>query len=214
MLSLMLRSLFWATWWPASTWLLAMERMGEQATEAFRAGVESELAEFQRERAEAAEPAKPGRSESKNSEEIMSEAFTKMEMPEPLRGLMKMGIEQARYAFETFAATSEKALKSFETSSASARESLLSLNEKIAEISRKNAEANFALAMKLAEAKDVNQAMAMQSEHMKAQIASFTAQMEEFRDLAAKVIQENAAKAPQAPFPGSPQPNPYGPRGE
>jgi phasin len=117
--------------------------------------------------------------------------FMKPEVPEAIRDLMKMSIEQAKRAFETFAATSEQTWKSLETSSQSARAGIKSLNEKIGDITRSNAEANFALALKLAESKDIAQAMELQSEHARKQMDAFAKQLEEIRDLAAKVIQDS-----------------------
>jgi len=122
---------------------------------------------------------------------MANDAFTKPEVPDAFRDLMKISIEQTKRAFETFAATSEKAWKTFETSSQTAGSGLRSLNEKIAEITRNNAEANFALAMKLAESKDVGQAMGLQTEHARKQMESFVHQLEEIRDLAAQVIQDS-----------------------
>jgi hypothetical protein len=63
-----------------------------------------------------------------------SDAFMKPEVPESVRDMMKMSIEQAKKAFETFAATSEKTWKTLETSSKTAGAGLRALNEKIAEI--------------------------------------------------------------------------------
>ena len=121
---------------------------------------------------------------------MANDAF-KPEIPEPLRELMKMSIEQAKRAFEAFISTSEKTWKSLEDSSSPAgRASLYALNAKIAEITRRNAEANFALAMKLAESKDVSQAMELQSRHVKQQMETFVHQLEEMRDLTAQIIQE------------------------
>jgi phasin len=125
------------------------------------------------------------------------DAFMKPEIPEPMRDLMKMSIEQTKQAFETFASASEKTWKSLESSSQSARTTLYSLNAKIAEITRRNAEANFALAMKLAEAKDLNQAIDLQSEHVRKQMETFMQQLEEVRDLTAQIVQD-AAPAPRA----------------
>ena len=122
---------------------------------------------------------------------MANDAFTKPEVPDAFRDLMKISIEQTKRAFETFASTSEKAWKTFETSSQTASSGLRSLNEKIAEITRNNAEANFALAMKLAESKDVSQAMELQTEHARKQMESFVHQLEEIRDLAAQVIQDS-----------------------
>lgn len=120
---------------------------------------------------------------------MASDAF-KPEIPEPLRELMKMSIEQAKRAFEAFISTSEKTWKSLENSSPAGRASLCALNAKIAEITRRNAEANFALAMKLAESKDVHQAMELQSRHVREQMETFVRQLEEMRDLTAQIIQE------------------------
>ena len=85
---------------------------------------------------------------------MADDAFMKPEVPDAFRDLMKVSIEQAKRAFDTFAATSERTWKTFETSSQTASSGLRSLNEKIAEITRTNAEANFTLAMKLTESKD------------------------------------------------------------
>ena len=122
---------------------------------------------------------------------MANDAFMKPEVPDSFRDLMKVSIEQARRAFDTFAATSERTWKTLETSSQTASSGLRSLNEKIAQITRNNAEANFALAMKLAESKDVSQAMELQTEHARKQMESFVHQLEEIRDLAARVIQDS-----------------------
>jgi phasin len=133
---------------------------------------------------------------------MANDAFMKAEIPEPLRDLMTMSIEQARRAFDTFAASSEKAWKSLDTTSQSARASLQQLNAKIAEITRANAEANFNLALKLAACKDVAEAMELQSEHVRNQMEKFVHQLEEMRDLTTKIIQDaNPAKTDIGPAP-------------
>jgi phasin len=124
-----------------------------------------------------------------------NEAFMKPEIPESMRDLMKMSIEQAKRAFDTFASTSEKTWKSLETGSQSARTGLTALNAKVAEITRNNAEANFALALKLTETKDLNQAFDLQTQHARKQMEAFVHQLEELRDLAAQFIQESSSAA-------------------
>ena len=57
---------------------------------------------------------------------MADDAFTKPEVPDAFRDLMKISIEQTKRAFETFAATSEKAWKTFETSSQTAGSGLRS----------------------------------------------------------------------------------------
>ena len=181
MLLLMLRNMMWTAWWPYSTMLLALDKAAQQ-----------------RDSAPPPRPAPPPVKHGQVHQErgMANDAFLKPESPEPLRDLMKMSIEQAKRAFEIFAATSEKTWKQLENSSPPARAGLFSLNAKIAEIIRTNTEASFALAMKLAEAKDVQQAMALQGEHMKKQLEGFAQQLEEMRDLAARIIQQASPAAP------------------
>ncbi len=129
---------------------------------------------------------------------MANDAFMKPEVPESLRNLMKMSIEQARRAFETFATTSEKTWKTFEANSQTAGARLRTLNEKIASVTRDTAEANFALALKLAETKDVTQALELQADHARKQMEQFAHQLEEIRDLATNIIQESGAAAAAA----------------
>ena len=126
---------------------------------------------------------------------MANDAFVKPEIPESMRDLMKMSIEQAKRAFDTFASTSEKTWKSLETGSQSARVGLTALNAKIAEITREHAEANFALALKLTDTKDLNQAFDLQTQHARKQMETFVHQLEELRDLASQIIQESGATA-------------------
>jgi phasin len=168
------RSFWWAAWWPVSTWLLT----GEKATGRHQ-------------------PGGGRRGQLRGQESNMADdAFMKPEVPDAFRDLMKVSIEQAKRAFDTFAATSERTWKTFETSSQTASSGLRSLNEKIAEITRNNAEANFTLAMKLTESKDVSQAMELQTEHARKQMETFVHQLEEIRDLATQVIQDSTPTGP------------------
>ena len=119
-----------------------------------------------------------------------TDAFGKSDLPESLRDLMKSSIEQAKQAFDTFVTSSEKAWETIEVSSKAAAGGMKSLNEKIAEITRSNADANFNLALKLAEAKDMSEALELQNAHARKQMETFSKQLEEIRDLSAKLIKE------------------------
>ena len=179
-LLLLLKGVWWAAWWPYSTWLLAVDK----AICRMNDGCEPPQHQTDDE----------GQVRIRESS-MANEAFMKPEIPEAMRDLMKMSIEQAKRAFDTFASTSEKTWKSLETGSQSARVGLTALNAKVAEITRNNAEANFALALKLTETRDLNQAMDLQAQHARKQMESFVHQLEELRDLAAQVIQEGSATA-------------------
>ena len=169
MILLFLKNFWWAAWWPYYTMLLALEKACQAPN-----------------RPKAPQPGPYGRGTVKEGK-MTSDAFMQ---PEALRDLMKMSIEQARRAFETFVSTSEKTWKSLESSSPSGRASLYALNAKIAEITRLNVEANFALAVKLTEAKDAGQAVELQSQHVKKQMETFVRQLEEMRDLTEQMIQD------------------------
>lgn len=181
MLLLMFRNMLWAAWWPYSTMLLALDKAAKQR--------DCTSAPSQPQPGQQKEPPRPESS-------MANDAFMQPEIPQPLRDLMKMSIEQARRAFEMFAAMSEKPWKSLESSSPMGRAGLFAMNAKIAEIMRANADANFALAMKLAESKDVQQAIELQSQHLKSQMETFAQQLEEMRDLAAKLVQEATPPLP------------------
>jgi phasin len=182
MLLLLLKNMMWAAWWPYCTMMLALEKAAAQSGHSSRPPPPQPQ--------QATQPV-PQKGEVRREESQMaSDAFMKAEVPEALRELMRMSIEQARRAFDTFVSTSEKTWKSLEASSPSGRASLFALNAKIAEITRQNAEANFALAMRLAESKDINQAIEVQGEHMRKQMESFVQQLEDMRDLTAQMIQE------------------------
>jgi phasin len=180
MLLLLLKGYWWAAWWPYSTWLLAVDK----ALCRMNQGCD------------------PPQHQTNDEEQVSiresamaNDAFVKPEIPESMRDLMKMSIEQAKRAFDTFASTSEKTWKSLETGSQSARVGLTALNAKIAEITRENAEANFALALKLTDTKDLNQAFDLQTQHARKQMETFVHQLEELRDLASQIIQESGATA-------------------
>ncbi len=121
---------------------------------------------------------------------MANDAFMKPELPEQVRDVMKTSIEQAKRAFDTFAATTEQTWKALEANPFLGGPNLRSLNAKIAEITHGNAEANFTLALKLAESKDLGQAMELQADFLRKQMDVFFRQLEEVRDLAAKVIQD------------------------
>jgi phasin len=180
MLLLLLKGYWWAAWWPYSTWLLAVDNA------ICRMNQGCEQPQHQR--------SEEGQASIRESS-TPNDAFVNPEIPESMRDLMKISIEQAKRAFDTFASTSEKTWKSIQNRSQSTRVGLTALNAKIVEITRNDAEANFVLALKLTETKDFNQAIDLQTKHARNQMETFVHQLEELRDLAAQIIQESSATA-------------------
>ena len=112
------------------------------------------------------------------------------ELPDSIRSIMKSSIEQARKAFDTFVASSEKMIHGMDTSSSPAAESLKVLNEKIAAFTRQNAEANFNLALRLTDAKQISEIVEIQNAHVREQMDNFGKQLEELRDLTIKAVKD------------------------
>jgi len=133
------------------------------------------------------------------------------ELPESIRSIMKSSIEQARKAFDTFVASSEKVLHDVDTSTNPLANNLKQLNEKIASFTRQNAETNFNLALKLTEARQLSDIVELQNAHVREQMETFSRQLEELRELTLKAVTDGskaASTAVQAPMNVTPQ-NPY-----
>jgi phasin len=114
------------------------------------------------------------------------------EMPESVRNIMKASIDQARKAFDSFIAASQKTMSGLEGSSSTTTEGLKQLNDKIAEFTRVNAEANFRFAMKLADAKHFSEVLEMQNSHARELMDTFSKQLEELRELTTTVVKQSA----------------------
>ncbi len=114
------------------------------------------------------------------------------ELPDSIRSVMKSSIEQARKAFDTFVASSEKMIHGLDTSSNPVADSLKHLNEKIAAFTRQNAEANFNLAAKLADARQLSDIVELQNAHVRDQMETFSRQLEELRELTVKAVKDGS----------------------
>ena len=114
------------------------------------------------------------------------------EMPESVRSIMKASIDQARKAFDTFIAASQKSMIGFEGPSNTATDGIKQLNDKIAEFTRMNADANFKFAMKLADAKQFGDVLEMQNAHARELMDTFARQLEELRELTTNVVKQSA----------------------
>lgn len=120
------------------------------------------------------------------------------ELPDSMRNIMKSSIEQARRAFDTFVAASEKMMQSFDTTSMPAADGVKQLNERIAAFTRQNAESNFNLAMQLTDAKHLSEIVELQNAHLRSQMENFSHQMEELRELTMKAVKDGTKAASSA----------------
>jgi phasin len=131
-------------------------------------------------------------------ETVMQDTPNFAEMPESIRSVMKASIEQARKAFETFAASSEKMIHGIDTSSNPVADGIKHLNEKIAEFTRLNTEANFNLATRLADARQLSEIVEIQNAHVREQMEAFSRQLEELRELTMKAVKDGTKAAGSA----------------
>jgi hypothetical protein len=99
MLLLPFKNFLWAAWWPYCTMLLAMEKAAQQMGDGAKAPPSAP-------RASAAPPEDRGL--GRQQERVMASDAFKTEIPEPVRELMKMSIEQAKRAFEAFISTAKR----------------------------------------------------------------------------------------------------------
>ena len=120
------------------------------------------------------------------------------ELPDSIRTIMKSSIEQARKAFDTFVASSEKMIQSVDTSSIPGADGLKQLNEKIAAFTRQNAESNFNLAIQLTDARHLSEIVELQNAHLRNQMEAFSRQLEELRELTVKAVKEGTKAASSA----------------
>ena len=88
MLRFLAKSLWWAGSWPLGMWLLALDKSASEATKDFEPPSRTNVQN--RRQAEQQHAAKS------------NDAIAKPEIPEPLRGMLKLSIEQAKRAFDTF----------------------------------------------------------------------------------------------------------------
>ncbi len=133
------------------------------------------------------------------------------DLPDSIRSIMKSSIEQARKAFDTFVASSEKVIQGIDTSSNPVADNLKQLNEKIATFTKQNADANFNLAMRLADARQLSEIVELQNAHVRDQMETFSRQLEELRELTVKAVKDGSKMAGSAmQAAGNPtQSNPY-----
>ena len=117
------------------------------------------------------------------------------ELPDSIRNILKSSIEQARKAFDTFVASSEKMIQSVDTSSMPGADGLKQLNEKITAFTRQNAESNFNLAMQLTDARHLSEIVELQNAHLRNQMETFSRQLEELRELTMKTVKEGTKAA-------------------
>jgi phasin len=111
---------------------------------------------------------------------------TNFEVPNDLRDFAERSVEQARKAFEGFVSVAQKAAGAMDSASSSVQSNVKTAGAQALGYAEKNVNAAFDLAHKLVKAKDPQEAFSLQSEYLKAQIASLQEQAKEIGALIQK----------------------------
>jgi len=109
------------------------------------------------------------------------------EVPAEMRDFAERSVSQARKAFEGFMGAVHKTSGAMDSAANPALGGVKDVSAKATAIAEKNIGAAFDLAEKLVHAKDFNEVMALQTEYLKAQMASVQEQAREFGEAVSKV---------------------------
>jgi phasin len=116
--------------------------------------------------------------ETKESEEVMTTG-SEYQVPAQMRDFAVKSIEQARNAFEEFIGLAQKAVGSLDTGALAVPPGVRDVGSKAMGYAEANVKAAFDHAQKLVHAKDLQEVMHLQSEYLKAQMATLQEQAKE-----------------------------------
>lgn len=114
-------------------------------------------------------------------------------MPD-LRALAERSVEQAKAAFESFAAATQQAVNSAQSRAFSTQTGVREIGELAVRNTEKNIAASFAFAQKLMQAKDAKEIADLHAEYIRTQMQTLADQAQEFGRQAMKVGLPSSAK--------------------
>ncbi|MCI4677182.1 phasin [Rhodoblastus acidophilus] len=111
-----------------------------------------------------------------------------LEIPAEVREFAEKTVDQARKAFDSFVAAAQKATSQSEAAAESMATNAKEVSSKAIGFAEANVKAAFDLADKLVHAKDPKEILTIQSEFLKAQVASVQEQAKELGEAVKKVV--------------------------
>ena len=118
---------------------------------------------------------------------MADEGKMNFEIPAEMRAMAEKSVEQARQAFDSFAAAAKQAVTTAETQAKDAQTGAKEAGALAMQFAERNIASSFDYAQKLVHAKDPQEVLALQAEYTKNQIAALTEQAKEMGQKAAKV---------------------------
>jgi phasin len=111
-----------------------------------------------------------------------------LEIPAEVREFAEKTVDQARKAFDSFVAAAQKASAQSEAAAETLSSSAREVSTKAIGFAEANVKAAFDLAEKLVKAKDPKEILAIQSEYLKAQVATVQEQAKVLGDAVKKAV--------------------------
>ena len=109
------------------------------------------------------------------------------EIPAEMRAMAEKSVEQARQAFDTFAAAAKHAVNTAENQAKGAQAGAKEASELAMQFAERNIASSFEFAQKLVHAKDAQEVMQLQAEYTKSQMATLSEQAKELGQKATKI---------------------------
>ena len=117
-----------------------------------------------------------------------------LEVPAEVRDFAEKTVDQARKAFDSFLAAAQKASAQSEAAAESVSSNAKDLSAKAISFAESNVKAAFDLADKLVKAKDPKEILAIQSDFLKAQVASVQEQAKALGEAVKKAVTPTETK--------------------
>src|SRR6476660_6235200 len=114
-------------------------------------------------------------------------------VPENVRAMVEKAVDQSREVYDRSKDALDASVATLERTFDAAGQGVVAFNRKIIDIAQRNVNSGFDLAKSLAGAKNLAEAMELQAAYWRKQLATLTAQVEEFRSLSTKVAADAAA---------------------
>jgi phasin len=125
---------------------------------------------------------------------VAQERMPNFEIPAEMRQMAEQSVEQARKAFEGFIAAAQQAVSTLEGQAAAAHAGAKDVGRKAMSFAEQNLATSFDFMHNLVRAKDVQEVLRLQSEFIRAQMETLSAQARELGESASKAAMETTRK--------------------
>lgn len=119
----------------------------------------------------------------------------KFPLPPDMRFFAEQSVEQARMAFETFIAATQRAVSAFEGHATAAQAGAKDIQEKAVSYTERNIAASFEFAQRLLGATSTEELVRLHADHVRGQIEALTEQAQDLSRTAAAAINRATPKS-------------------